>query len=635
MDISKIYSLRKNFTVIAVTGRTGSGCTEVTEALSKGYYQDPELYPLPNTKEYDHNSQRKYRIIHEFAINNFSPYQSILYKDILIAFILSCSIEELINYLKSPVLQNEFTNSGLLTECNFDKEIIEINKLKESFGELHKEASELIRPTDETKDKPELERLYNFFFSENFKQFSSQLHNALMIDSLIKRNKSLQIIANNIRSSGHPYTHYNCCDLEHIFTIAEIINDLIKAIRSHNNDREQNTKIAIDSLRNPLEIMFFRQRFSAFYTLAVNREDSERKEALLKRLKVEQNEESDLWKDMKILLEEEYENYNTREFFKQDVSKCIQCADIHLNFMSLENALESNAKKDDNTSPFFSWGMQLLKFTSLIDHPGLITPSPEERCMQLAYTAKYNSGCISRQVGAAITDENYSLKAIGWNNTPEGHVPCALRNVEHLLKGDLDQNAFTNYEKGNVVFKEKTKEFYNHLDDKKGVLHGQNVSYCFKSIINSIKEGKNQVHTRSLHAEESAFLQIAKYGGTGIKGGKLFTTASPCELCAKKAYQLGITCIYYIDPYPGISYSHILKNGNNSPKVRLFWGAIGNAYHWLYESVMPYKDELELILDLDIKDKTKILEESNITLIREKAALQNEIEKLKKQFGVY
>jgi deoxycytidylate deaminase len=69
----------------------------------------------------------------------------------------------------------------------------------------------------------------------------------------------------------------------------------------------------------------------------------------------------------------------------------------------------------DNTSPYFSWKMQLLKYVSLMSHPGLVTPSPEERCMQLAYTAKHNSGCISRHVGAAITDENYSIKAIGWN----------------------------------------------------------------------------------------------------------------------------------------------------------------------------------------------------------------------------
>ncbi|WP_404801019.1 hypothetical protein [Aquipluma nitroreducens] len=81
---------------------------------------------------------------------------------------------------------------------------------------------------------------------------------------------------------------------------------------------------------------------------------------------------------------------------------------------------------------------------------------------------------------------------------------------------------------------------------------------------------------------------MTKYGGTGIKNGKLFTTASPCELCAKKAYQLGIKVIYYIDPYPGISEEHILSSGSNPIEIRLFNGAIGNAYHWLYDPIMPY-----------------------------------------------
>lgn len=60
----------------------------------------------------------------------------------------------------------------------------------------------------------------------------------------------------------------------------------------------------------------------------------------------------------------------------------------------------------------------------------------------------------------------------------------------------------------------------------------------------------------------------------GIKGGKLFTTASPCELCAKKAYQLGIKEVYYIDIYPGISMQHILDCGDKKPDLILFQGAI-------------------------------------------------------------
>lgn len=110
-----------------------------------------------------------------------------------------------------------------------------------------------------------------------------------------------------------------------------------------------------------------------------------------------------------------------------------------------------------------------------------------------------------------------------------------------------------------------------------------------------------------MHAEENAFLQISKYGGQGIKGGNLFCTASPCELCAKKAYQLGIKHIYYIDPYPGISEKHILSFGRNSinPKMKLFYGAIGEAYIRLYKPLLPYKDELELVSGINCKEEAK------------------------------
>jgi tRNA(Arg) A34 adenosine deaminase TadA len=135
------------------------------------------------------------------------------------------------------------------------------------------------------------------------------------------------------------------------------------------------------------------------------------------------------------------------------------------------------------------------------------------------------------------------------------------------------------------------------------------------------------VHTRSLHAEESAFLQITKYGGTGIKGGKLFTTASPCELCSKKAYQLGISIIYYIDPYPGISQEQILNVGDKHPTVRLFNGAIGNAYNWLYEPLMNYKDEQSLIFGTDIKDLTskqkEIIKDQEAEILQLKAQVED------------
>ena len=97
----------------------------------------------------------------------------------------------------------------------------------------------------------------------------------------------------------------------------------------------------------------------------------------------------------------------------------------------------------------------------------------------------------------------------------------------------------------------------------------------------------------------------------GLKDGYLFTTASPCELCAKKSYQIGIREIYYIDLYPGISENHILKNGKNIPKLELFQGAIGRAYTQMYTQILPLKDELYMLLEMKFKKTLKEINGEN------------------------
>ena len=216
--------------------------------------------------------------------------------------------------------------------------------------------------------------------------------------------------------------------------------------------------------------------------------------------------------------------------------------------------------------------------------------------MQIAFTAKANSGCISRQVGAAITDENDSIRAVGWNDVPAGQVPCLLRRATDL-QGRNDVGAFSEYELKDSKFRDRLNQSYKRFTVVD--VGGRSSAYCFKSEYNTLTKQDNQVHTRSLHAEENAFLQIVKLGGQGIAGGKLYTTASPCELCAKKAFQLGIREIFYVDPYPGISLTHILKSGPDSirPLVHLFEGAVGTAYHKLYDPILPFKDELRALME--------------------------------------
>lgn len=42
-----------------------------------------------------------------------------------------------------------------------------------------------------------------------------------------------------------------------------------------------------------------------------------------------------------------------------------------------------------------------------------------------------------------------------------------------------------------------------------------------------------------------------------------------------------------------------MKSGSEQPKLIPFSGAIGNAYHKLYDSFMSQKDEISMILELD------------------------------------
>ena len=76
----------------------------------------------------------------------------------------------------------------------------------------------------------------------------------------------------------------------------------------------------------------------------------------------------------------------------------------------------------------------LGRIVTLILHPGLLTPTKLERCMQIAMTAKLNSGCLSRQVGAVVTDSEYNILSLGWNDAPCGVESCLRRNLFDFCK---------------------------------------------------------------------------------------------------------------------------------------------------------------------------------------------------------
>jgi len=613
--IEELYKLRKNFSVIGLTGRKGAGCSEVANILgnknipsvevrkpNKVYTQilkqEEENYNLPL------NFFRKYKICYHYSKKNWHQYKTIRYRDVILLHLIFYKNEEIIAEITDKEHFGE--NNALVGDI---RELLENTELLSTIKNQFTKQDELLRIKDE-----DLETYGKLYFGEkNFEGFANSFYKILDKYDIFKRNLLLHRLANNLRGAGSPISskprYSNCKNLDHIYTLSETINRLIKAWKKINKNE---THVVIDSLKNSLEIMFFKERYSGFYMVSVNsdyrRENLEEKYSFIRK-KDEKDKLKELTDNLFELDETEYKcnDFKSGKFWAPDVGNCIQKCDIHLinNKYSQKNDNKKDSidinSKDFNEKVFFTLGEQLIKITSLISQPGLITPSSRERCMQMAYNAKYNSGCLSRQVGAIITDKYYSVKSIGWNDVAKGQVPCKLRDIKGIFhnNGDeKDEQAFSPFELKQYENDKKACGFYEKLrdtyDNSNKEILGKPFPYCFKDVFNAYEAKENQVHTRSLHAEENAMLQISKYGGQGLDKGKLFTTASPCELCSKKAYQLGIETIYYIDPYPGISERHILEGANkkHTPKMQLFFGAIGQAFHKLYEPFMSYKDEL-------------------------------------------
>ena len=430
-------------------------------------------------------------------------------------------------------------------------------------------------------------------------------------------------LAGVIRKTGNPMdssakVHANKKDHDnsHVFDIVKLINILIKGLRKSKNGQDETVsvnpvRIVIDSLRNSLEATYLKERYNAFYLIAVHCDDG-RSMFLKKKVKSIVNVSGKqvngelkerincIYDRVKNLTDIEVDNddFEHGDFCSPNVGQCISDAEIHI----------VNTLRPDLEYPeFHSMSEQWLKYASLILHPGLITPSSEERCMVVAYTAKFNSGCLSRQVGAVITNHDHSIRTIGWNDVPYGQVPCALREIDDHSRNTEETRSYYTYmysafERNSGLlyrgksFLDKIKYDYEETKTSLKNLKGLPYSYCFKSLHNRYEGKENQVHTRSLHAEENAMLQMVKYGGQPLKNGIICVTASPCELCCKKLYQIGVRKIVFIDPYPGISRQNIIGNGFKRPALKLFQGAYGPTYFKLYQPFMSYKDELSIRL---------------------------------------
>jgi deoxycytidylate deaminase/dephospho-CoA kinase len=545
--IASLYGDEDDFILLGLTGRTGSGCSTAASILQTA--KSEIKHSLFSGDSPASNNDRKEKIIARHFAATWTPFLLIQVRSLITSFLLDYDVELTANKLDHlmPDLQTKTAFKDLLHD------------LKNQYDQINASPSQISPSEYYTKTLPaKCEAIRTLLGESRFV-------------------KLYQEVGRNIRLSGNPYE--KLLVEGKFFTLAERINSVVKKIHQYQQHRNEKTFIVIDAIRSPLEAIYFQERYSSFFLVAVSAPETDR----VKRLHQLRYSEDDIAS----LDKTEYtaRDLDEHDFYSvQDIQACLQRADLYI----------SNPDVSSEVNKFQYLANQLIRFISLIRHPGIVTPSAVERCMQMAYTAKLNSGCISRQVGAVVTDQNYSVRAVGWNDAPHGQVPCNLRNRDDLLGGH-DSTAYSEYERTNGAYLAHFRT--SSIRFRQIPETGRNNSFCFKSEYNAFKDGeRNQVHTRSLHAEENAFLQVSKYGLAAIEGGILFTTASPCELCAKKAYQIGITDIVYIDPYPGIAVTHILMGGTKNPKLSLFSGAIGRAFHKFYTPIVAYKDELSALV---------------------------------------
>ena len=191
------------------------------------------------------------------------------------------------------------------------------------------------------------------------------------------------------------------------------------------------------------------------------------------------------------------------------------------------------------------------RFLHLILGTKIITPSPFETAMYQAASAAGNSACLSRQVGAALTDEVGEVISVGWNDVPKAGGNLYTADPTSDPAGDADKRCW-NLE-GGTCFNDAEKNTISELlvSDliSKGLLDASKKEEAVNRVIKNSKLKGLIEFSRAIHAEMHAIILGSQLGGTRVKNGKLFITTYPCHSCARHIIAAGIKEVYYIEPY--------------------------------------------------------------------------------------
>lgn len=225
--------------------------------------------------------------------------------------------------------------------------------------------------------------IVDFLKERRFKHFSVReyLTEQLTNQNLSINREHMQTLANRLREQYGP---------------AYIITQLYEKARAYQN-------AIIESVRCPGEITALRKN-PEFLLLGVEADQKIRFERAVSR-----NSSTDIGLTFEKFIEDEEKEKNNQEPFKQNITKCLEEADILLS--------------NNNTVPEF---YSKLERYSSFDNNGylIVRPTFDEIFMKETYTWAARSTCIRRKVGAVISTPEHAMISQGYNGSPRGTPNC-------------------------------------------------------------------------------------------------------------------------------------------------------------------------------------------------------------------
>ncbi|WP_208625354.1 anti-phage dCTP deaminase [Salinicola salarius] len=190
------------------------------------------------------------------------------------------------------------------------------------------------------------------------------------------------------------------------------------------------------------------------------------------------------------------------------------------------------------------------RFLDLMLGTKIITPTIAERAMYTAFSAARNSACLSRQVGASITNQSGEILATGWNDVPRPFGGL-YESIDIGTTTDNDHRCW-NKDGGHCFNDSEKNKIADAVVDKlieKRIIAEEKKTEAF-AVIRKDSQLKTLIEfSRAVHAEMHALLSAGSTKGDQIKGGKLFVTTYPCHSCARHIVAAGVSEVYFLEPY--------------------------------------------------------------------------------------